>query len=433
MCIASKNNALLKVRSGIPTRSFCLFLLFASSILIIFNNAFGVYAYSIIQSQLVITAVNASKELFILMVVIFLFFRLRRRVFLNKLVISHSLLFVYALALPTSSPITPYLVSLKELFSVTCIYILGTLIAHTRVDVREIVDVFWKVILAVLVFSFLEYVASDFVWLWGRVDDYYAARFGSSTAYFFMINDLPQHWYTYLSESILVRRMVGPVGDAPTLARLLCIACIVAFFRYKDIRKYTWALLFFVFLVPTFSRSAILFFGVVGSIYFWNRNKLISIVLLSVIFAFIGDFLSMSFMSANFERHITGFTLGFSGLLTQPFGAGLGTFGTAAVMYGGHGETEMVAESFLGGTAAQLGIIGIVLWYAPFIPYILKGFSDSKHSMTHMLVSATIIGSFLSNMSISTVAAFLPMLLFGYHTEKEAMTERAQIRGRLYS
>lgn len=414
-------------------RSFKHFLLFFALILILFNNTIGIYVFNITSSVSVITIVNASKELFLIVLILILFAQYRTNIFRHQLIKLHLVLLLYGIALPSDSSLMPYLISLKETFAITCFYTLGVLLAHSGVRQEDIINQFLVIMIAVLCFSVFDFIFPGILLPKTYVATYYLERFGNSTAHFFFIDGWPQHWYTYLGFDTFVRRMVGPIGDAPTLARLLCIAFVITFFKYVGFKKYIISGIFLLALIPTFSRAAIMFFGVAGSIYFWKKSKSLSVLLFIFLFAFISDILSYSFISANYIRHSAGLELGVIKAIQNPIGSGFGTFGTASVMYGSHQNEEMIAESFWGGLAAQLGIVGLILWYLPFMSFIFKGYKKKKMNLQHLLLTVTIFGSFLSNMSISTAAAFLPVLLFGYQMERYYYDERTKVGQRLQS
>ena len=274
----------------------------------------------------------------------------------------------------TPAPFFVALLSMKDLAFILLIYFLGLLSYHRNVLSSGYINNHIKILAILLIVSgVISIYLHSSNWDLINVNDYFTKRFQGARFASLLDenrNVLPPGFQSYIGTNAFPRN-VSTILDAPGYSRAL--SWFVVYFGLKlmiDIKKLRLTTsLFYFFVLFAMQLTTIGRGGIIISIlsllifvpYAFNlkffktyRTMIYSLTLGAVI---LFDITS----DANFTRHMVGLLYGLSDI--SILGGGLGTAGQQVANYASESVTGYFSrESFVGGLAAQLGVVGIAVF-----------------------------------------------------------------------
>jgi hypothetical protein len=224
-------------------------------------------------------------------------------------------------------------------------------------------------------FGLLEaYILPDSFWLSVGHEEYYLMKRGRPIQGELFAN--MRFWVPWSSDPI--RRVASLTGD-PLISSYPMAFVLVLFFARSAIRKsvkpvhVVLGLMIFAAVVLTFSRGALLVMLVAAIvILFSNYNchlfRGITVLgFLAAVVLVLGLGQSIAQYTSG-KGHIDGLTFGLQKGIEHPLGLGVGTAGSVAagIVFSSPNsgeDTFQGADSFVGSTAIQTGIVGLILLY----------------------------------------------------------------------
>lgn len=340
---------------------------------------------------------------------------------------------VYVLYFVVSPKSVASLASFREVFSLVLYYLIGRYFYGYFISYKKMISAFVFVAAVMAVFGIVErFFWSSELWsIWGA-SDFFMAKFQNANFTYSLREGLPKHWFTFSGDGF-DRRLVSTVGDATSAARSLSAAfvfvLIAGIFSFK-LRLFILPVLSVAILL-TLGRGGMLVaaIGLAGWVLLKNRAMGVLASLGIVVAAIFMS--SSSAHSGNFDRHVTGLVRGVGAAISTPFGHGLGTSGTMAIIYSSGHDEERVEESMVGSIGYQVGAVGLLSYFV-FFSSILRRvgegvnvakYSDrSEYRMKYCLFTLLLgvfVTSFLASSALSPVAAAPAMMIAGAYIGKK--------------
>jgi len=199
------------------------------------------------------------------------------------------------------------------------------------------------------------------------------------------------------------RRLVSFTSDPLAVGYWLCFVSLMAF----ALKRFT---IFFILLIPlflTFNKTAIAIVFI--SIFlFWVEMRLKNVFIKTFMYSIsigiyvVGILTLYLFVKSSANSHILGLVGGLTQGILNPFGLGLGSGGYFSWIYNiteqGANAYSMGSDSAVGSVAAQIGIVGLVIYLGWFY-YIFRAFTkfhlESKTDLRVLTILKTLIFSFI--------------------------------------
>jgi hypothetical protein len=298
-----------------------------------------------------------------------------------------------------------------------------------KTDLQTVIKYLFPIFVVVALSGFIEillYDSHETLWVSLGISEYMKMK--GFSAWVFGPNDTPGSFYTHDFYSLFgkdIRRMTSLLITEPTLlGQFLVLPTLYVLLE----RNKFWMIFFLTALLCTLGKGG--FLGVtVGYTLYYMQNKnnfIVKSVLAVIVCSLLVLMLYLSFTGGAFASvlvHTAGFFSNITGLLSHPFGQGIGSVGNFAVITGsatdaGMGELETASgESYLGSLIGQTGLIGLLAYCALFY-YVYKkkvNIDDSFAIATKYGVLATLLTGIASESAISYVGtgylfALLPFL-----------------------
>lgn len=317
------------------------------------------------------------------------------------------------------------LLSLREVLSILIYFYIGVFITHHYMPMMSFYHGLLIFMLSFLLFSLSERFLFDAeTWNWFNALSYLNKKFEVG-----LINGFPLNWYTYITETQIERRIVGPILEPTSFSRYLSVITIFiisVLITKKDNYYFKIAAAFVaiigvgVLLIANTRGGVLIFITYIFASAFYYLNKpmklffvFIGIPLILIIIEKYSLLLSLD--SGSAARHLTGLFAGFEH--ANPFGYGLGSSGQVAFSYGAESVAVKVTESFIGSLVYQAGYYSVILLSLFFFSIIFRiHFSglDNQWKAAGISVAVGIfITSFLSNSAVSPTSAGFGMVVCG--------------------
>ena len=327
-------------------------------------------------------------------------------------------------------------VSFREGFMIVAFYLLGRLALLDLRSLRRLLRVVVLVAIATVCFGYWERLFfSAATWQTLGSADYVQAKWGAGVKAATLLADMPREFHTYVGGT-LVRRMVGPIGNATSLSRfiafpilaLIYVRGLVAEHRGNASPHLLALLVLGGALVLTFGRGGQ--FVVVIGILVWlaaKRARFALSVLVPCVVVSVRSLPLFAIHEGPIARHVIGFAKGVDALWQTPLGHGLGTSGQMAILYA-KDTTVRVGESYFGSLAYQAGVVGVVAYFLFWITLswrLWHVFTQSRAGSAHLgplactallalsMAVGISVSSLLANAAISPISAGLPLLYCG--------------------
>lgn len=332
------------------------------------------------------------------------------------------------------------LVSFREGFMIVAFYFVGRLSGLDQTKLRTVLRIVVMIAVLVALFGYIErFVFNNSTWNQIGAGEYMAMKFGPGNPGTGLMDGIPSQWYTYVggagSGYKLLRRMVGPIGDATSLSRFLAFPILVLIFVKNLFGKRPRFLVLRGVLMFTLGGAVLLSLGrggmviVLGGILLWLfvRNRWVAIMLGVFSLLLMTSTTLFDIQSGSNARHISNLIKGIQVLQISPLGRGLGTSGQLALSFGEKvGEEEKVRESYCASLAAQMGFPGLgayLLFVATLLSKLYSIFRKDRVDLNGEIGGMALLGlasiggmfvtSALANSAVAPISAGLPLLFAG--------------------
>lgn len=206
----------------------------------------------------------------------------------------------------------------------------------------------------------------------------------------------------------MVSSFLDPINLGHTLVFFICVVMYDKNIILKRSKKMGLLFLLFLCLALTLSKGAWLELFLV-TVALSSRGS-IALKVIALLVA-IPSIYIYALDHAGFMIHLNGFL----GVFTHitPFGHGLSTFGNYSAMFNTTGQiAEGVGDSFWGSLLGQLGLIGFLLWMAPF--FVIISSLGLKHYLSKVIVAQLIVSA-LSENAFNLMSIAYPLLIIGMY------------------
>jgi hypothetical protein len=385
-----------------------------------------------------VKVVVATKELYVVALLAALLVRNGARVPVKPLdVMALIFLMTYILGfLISPASLTARVVSLREGVMIVSFFLLGRLLLFDTKGVRRLLEVTIILLLPVLLFGYAEYfLFGELTWEELGVFSYFDAKWGQGSLQIRNVDHLPHNWTTYISGGSY-RRMVGPVGDAPTLGRLMTLPVLALFYLTTLFGRPQQTFPLRLFLLLLFTGGAVLALGrggmliILFGLFVWAlyRRPLLTLGIgLPVIFAAITVLPIFDIGSGSPARHLERTLIGVRSIAVAPLGHGLGLGGQRAALFAQNVNLD-IQESFLGGLSFQLGLPAVAFYLLFTLALALSLFNTFRRNaretgsrrelaimalLAFSLVGGIVGTSLVSNSAVSPISSGLSLLYSG--------------------
>ena len=326
--------------------------------------------------------------------------------------------------------------SFREGFMIIAYYFIGRLLLLNRIQFIWVLRMFIVLALFVAIFGFIErFIFSEEIWNYLGALEYEVAKKGEVNLNHG--NLVPGKYFTFIGAEVK-RRMVATIGDAASFSRFLSFPMLIIFYLgtllFPSPRNRPLMILIGIILASSillsFGRGGLLICIVGLSILLFNKKPVLSLLILIPGLLLLAQLTIFDIQSGSAFRHITGFMRGYNALVAMPLGHGLGTSGGKALYYAQDEVEEKVSESYFGSLAYQLGLPGLITYFAFFILMIRKLFvlSRNKHKIHEagknkipLLAFSLAVGIFSTSMlaqsAVSPISAGLSLVFCGLAIE----------------
>lgn len=320
----------------------------------------------------------------------------------------------------SGAPLFLRIISLREGMMIFVFYSIGRLALFSDLKLYSLTKYLITIGLFAALFGLIErFIFSQEIWSLVGGFKYVGLKYDIR----FNEHGFISNWYTYVTNDIQIRRIVGTILEPTSFSRVIAFLALLALYS-KKIFSYLNKNLFLYFLFLAFVVSIGLSRGgfiilVIGIIfYIHHKSSYITYFLVPVIAILLLNTSLFSLDSANATRHFAGLFEGIDASIRKPFGHGLGASGQLAVLYGDLTGDERVSESFIGGVGYQLGVLGILLYSLFFISllrylYLNKFVSKTLVYLCFSSSLAIYLTSFLSNSAVAPISSGFILIYSG--------------------
>lgn len=330
----------------------------------------------------------------------------------------------------SNAPIMAKVVSLREGLMIGIFYFIGRFLIETKEKLANVLRFILLVGLIVAIFGLLEkFLFDSNIWSTLGAFDYlnlkYEIRFNEF--------NFPNNWYTYISDEIRVRRIVGPILEPTSFSRYIAFITLIALYYnliFKSNNKSMYIVFIFltIILILASSRGGLIIFIIGVSFFIFIKKPLISLLLLPVVIILFINTSILSLDSGNAVRHISGLMAGINSMTHHPLGQGLGSSGQLALLYS---EIDKLAgenqgESYIGGLSYQMGILGFfgyIMFFISYFYFMIKNRKVNK-GLCYLSLSG-MLGIFLTSIfANSAIAPISSSISFIYSGAVVTLIER---------
>jgi hypothetical protein len=389
-----------------------------------------------------IKALVATKEVYVVVLLGVFFLRQRKWwAFVDMTAILFLVVNLFYI-FKSSAPFFTRLISFREGFMIIAFYFVGRFSGLDQRRLRTVLQAIVVISVLVALFGYTErFMFDNSTWSDLGAGEYMAMKFGPGQPATRLTDGIPNQWYTYLQDGTgykLVRRMVGPIGDATSLSRFLAFSILILIFvdrlfsRHSRFVFLPWLLILMLggALLLSFGRGGMVIALGGGLIWLFAKNKWIAMIVGVSLFLALAGTALFDIQGGSNARHIKNLVTGVEILQSAPMGRGLGTSGQLALSFGGDeiSTENKVSESYIASLAVQMGIpglgtyflfIGAILWklYKLFRKTRrMKPYCEGMDKMA-LLGIASIAGMFvtsvLANSAVAPISSGLPLFFAG--------------------
>lgn len=374
--------------------------------------------FSTVLNNTQFTILALEKELFL---IAYLGIHIRKSITKRSLFCIISILVLFFLTIMSSEGTTVgRLSSLRQLYIPFLFFFCGEEAQIGTLDVSQICKTYLRCCLIATIFGFVEITLGTSFWVSIGLRQYTELK---GVTEYIHESGLMRAFFTY-DFGLPVRRMASTLADPVILGQLLGVGVLVALFGQtfdSRIKNRLYAFIIGLGLILTMAKGGIVI-AIIGVTMMLRKNakkKILSDILL--IIAIISGISLIVFGFENgssISNHYNGLISGFVSIFVKPFGYGVGSAGNMAYKGGSFSSISQNAgsESFIGSIIAQIGIIGIFLYFVFWIFLFRYGkrriSSDILYDVLRIANVGLLLTSFVNNTAISFISCFFYFVLY---------------------
>lgn len=391
-------------------------------LIIMFQNLFLVIFSSVMPGS-IMNMYIISKEVFVILMVIYAFFRYKRNINILDLFVAFLTIVILYSFITSDATIKAKLANARQIAIPIVLFYFGNQIRVKENHIKKILNFILKLGMFAFVIGLIQFFMGEKLFDYINVTNFYINKGLSG---WLSNGKYPQSfvaWDLHQIFGVYIIRYISIFYEALTAGHIMALCFVISIFNdFNDenkLKKVIRSILFLVGVILTFSKGAylVVFIAILFKIYNLINSKKVFYILFSSSLVIICSLLFVLWDKViSIQMHAKGFI---NNILSAKIfsGEGLGNVGVYANIFSQNNESH--GESLIGNISGQFGILIMVVYLLIILIMIYSNIVNKKEGniIPVILMISVLIEMFLSESSVAFLSTGLYFVISGVYSD----------------